>query len=78
MCFLISGNQVSADTGICRFGTDKEDYNFYDPHDCKNGDTAIWRVDADNDLIFAPHLFIAYNCKLDGKIIQGIADVGYK
>ena len=69
---------MSADTGICWFGPGKGQWNFFE-HNCKNGDTAIWRADADKKFDF-PHPFIAYNCNLDGKLLQGVAEdfLGYK
>ena len=77
MCLFIIANQASADTGACHFGIGEGEYNFVEPHNCKNGDTAIWSVDPANMLLYYPQNFIAYFCNLDGKIIQGIQETDW-
>ena len=63
--------QSAADTGVCRFGILKHEFDFYKPYNCKNGDTAIYYVDLE---IFFPEpvRFKAYNCDLDKKIIEEV------
>ena len=38
---LSNVTQSAADTDVCEFGEDKDEFSFYRPYNCKNGDTAI-------------------------------------
>ena len=70
ICLIANNGQSYADIGVCEFG--QNGVNFYEPHNCQNGDTAIWRRSKPffNHL---PPFFIAQNCRIDGKIIEGIS-----
>lgn len=73
MFFITSSSQVSADICVCVFGVEKGAFNFHEPHNCKNGDTAIRR--GSSDTTFAPmrHFFKAQNCNINGKFLEGVS-----
>lgn len=66
---LSNVTQSAADTGVCLFGDDKHKFNFYEPHNCKSGDTAIYSFTP--NYLSEPGHFTAYICDLDKKIVEG-------
>ena len=73
MFFITTSSQVSADIGVCVFGVEKGAFNFHEPHNCKNGDTAIWRGSNDTTIAHMKHFFKAQNCNINGKFLEGVS-----